>query len=75
MELIPKDMTQEGRKGLEGWLRTTWMPYWQRVPADLQQQFFDEIVEGYMESHPIDSEGLIHVPMVRLQVEAIKGPA
>jgi hypothetical protein len=49
--------------------------YWQRVPTDLQQQFFDEIVEGYVKSHPIDSEGLIHVPMVRLQVEAIKGPA
>ncbi len=75
LELIPKDMTQEGRKGLEGWLRTTWMPYWQRVPADLQQQFFDEIVEGYVKSHPIDSKGLVHVPMVRLQVEAIKGPA
>jgi hypothetical protein len=50
------------------------MPYWQRVPADLQQQFFDEIVEGCVKSHPIDFEGLIHVPMVRLQVEAINGP-
>jgi trans-aconitate 2-methyltransferase len=75
LELIPKDMTHEGRKGLEGWLRTTWMPYWQRVPTDLQQQFFDEIVEGYVKSHPIDSEGLIHLPMVRLQVEATTGPA
>jgi hypothetical protein len=46
-----------------------------RVLTDLQQQFFDEIVEGYVKCHRIDSEGLIHVPMVRLQIEAIKGPA
>ena len=52
----PKDMTHEGRKGLEGWLRTTWMPYWQRVPAELQQQFFDEIVDEYLKTHPIDSQ-------------------
>ena len=74
LELIPKDMTHEGRQGLDGWLRTTWMPYWQRVPADLQQQFLDEIVENYLQSHPMDAEGLIHIPMVRLEVEAIAGP-
>jgi hypothetical protein len=68
--LIPKDMTQEGRNGLEGWMRTTWMPYWQRVPADLQQQFLDAIIEEYLTLHPLDTEGLVHVPMARLQVEA-----
>ena len=31
LELVPKDMTHEGRKGLEGWLRTTWTPYSQRL--------------------------------------------
>ncbi len=74
LELIPKDMTHEGRKGLDGWLRTTWMPYWQRVPTDLQQQFLDEIVQEYLKSHSMDSDGLIHVPMVRLEIEAIKEP-
>jgi hypothetical protein len=35
VELIPKDMTHDGRAGLAGWLRTTWMPYLQRLPADV----------------------------------------
>jgi trans-aconitate 2-methyltransferase len=72
LELMPKDMTHEGRKGLEGWLRTTWMPYWQRVPTELQQQFFDEIVEEYLKSRPMDAKGLVHLPMVRLEVEAAR---
>jgi trans-aconitate 2-methyltransferase len=68
--LIPKDMTHAGREGLKGWLRTTWMPYWQRVPSDLQQQFIDEIVDEYLQGHPLDSNGLVHLPMVRLEIEA-----
>jgi len=73
LELIPKDMTQQGCQGLEGWLRTTWMPYWQRLPEDLQQPFLAEIVETYVRRHPLDAKGLVHVPMVRLQVEATTG--
>ena len=35
LELIPKDMTQEGREGLEGWLRAAWKPYWRSMdPCD-----------------------------------------
>jgi trans-aconitate 2-methyltransferase len=73
LALVPKDMTHEGRKGLDGWLRTTWMPYWQRVPTELQQQFFDEITDEYLKAHPIDSNGLVHLSMVRLEVEATTG--
>jgi trans-aconitate 2-methyltransferase len=66
-------MTHEGPKGLEGWLRTTWMPYWQRVPDDLQQLFLDEVVEAYLSSHPVPrGDRLIHMNMVRLEVEAAK---
>jgi len=50
----------EGRKGMEGWMRTTWMPYWQRVPTELQQQFFDEITDEYLKAHQGDFP-LIHV--------------
>jgi trans-aconitate 2-methyltransferase len=50
------------------------LPYWHRVPSDLQQQFLDEIVEDYLNSHPMDAEGRVHLPMVRLEVEAITGP-
>lgn len=73
LELIAKDMTQEGRHGLEGWFRTTWMPYWQRVPGPLQQAFVDEVIEKYVGAHPVDSKGLVHLPMFRLEVEAERG--
>jgi len=73
LELVPKDMTHEGPQGLEGWLRTTWMPYWHRVPAELQQQFLDDIVASYLTVCPTDAEDrLIHLKMVRLEVEATK---
>jgi trans-aconitate methyltransferase len=74
LELIPKDMAQQGPEGLEGWLRTTWMPYWQRVPTELQRPFLEAIVEEYVKRHPLDVKGLVHVPMVRLQVEAVARP-
>jgi trans-aconitate 2-methyltransferase len=73
LELAPKDMTHEGRQGLEGWLRTTWMPYWQRVPADRQQSFLDEIIDEYLMRHPMDAAGLVHLRMVRLELEATVG--
>ena len=65
-------MTHEGAAGLAGWLRTTWMPYWQRLPAELQQPFLDQIVEGYLATHPLDSNGLVHLSMVRLEIEAMR---
>ncbi len=46
------------------------MPYWERVPADLRQEFFGEIVEDYLSLYPLDSEGMVHVAMFRLEVEA-----
>ncbi|MBW1842158.1 MAG: methyltransferase domain-containing protein [Deltaproteobacteria bacterium] len=72
VELIEKDMTQEGPEGLSGWIRTTWLPYTQRVPEDERTAFTDEIVENYLKQYPLDAEGRAHVQMVRLEVEAKK---
>ena len=72
LELIPKDMTQEGREGLAGWIRTTWLPYTQRVPEQLQETFISEIVDSYIQTFPLDEQGKVHVKMVRLEVEATK---
>lgn len=72
VELIPKDMVQNGQEGLAGWIRTTWMPYTDRVPPDLRERFVSEIVEAYLKAHPMDAQGRAHVRMVRLEVEAKK---
>lgn len=72
VELIPKDMTHEGQAGLAGWIRTTWLPYTQQLPEPIREQFVTELVERYLEHHPLTEDGLTHVQMVRLEVEAEK---
>ncbi len=71
-ELLERDMAQEGKDGLASWVRTTWLPYTQRVPEERRDDFVSDIVERYVRSHPPDSDGLVHVQMSRLEVEATK---
>ncbi len=70
VELIPKDMKHEGKPGLEGWIRTTWLPYTERVPERRRGAFVEEIVARYLEKEPLDEDGVVHVAMMRLEVEA-----
>lgn len=70
VELVPKDMVHNGREGLAGWIRTTWLPFTQRVPEELRGRFVDELVNRYIERYPADEKGLVHVQMIRLEVEA-----
>jgi trans-aconitate methyltransferase len=70
VELIVKDMTHDGKLGLAGWIRTTWLPYTQRIPDEERDAFIAEIVEAYTRAHPLDAQGKVHVRMVRLEVEA-----
>jgi trans-aconitate methyltransferase len=37
LKLAPKDATYGGRDGFAAWLRTTWLPYTQRVPEKVGQ--------------------------------------
>ncbi len=72
IELIPKDMEQNGKSGLEGWIRTTWLPYTQRVPEEKRDLFIKTISTKYLERMPMDADGTVHVAMVRLEIEAEK---
>lgn len=72
LELVAKDMVHEGRDGLAGWVRTTWLPYTQRLPRHLREVFVKELVDAYLTGHPLDSAGRSHVRMIRLEVEAHK---
>ena len=53
-----------------GWLRTTWFPYTDRLPAELRDAFLDDVAAAYAAAHPPDADGVIRVRMVRLEVEA-----
>jgi trans-aconitate 2-methyltransferase len=71
-ELIDKDMTHMGLSKLVGWIRTTWLPYTQRIPENRREAFIEELACNYTNKYPQDKKGTIHVHMVRLEVEAIK---
>lgn len=71
IEMIPKDMTQNGIDGLSGWIRTTWLPYLERIPQELREEFIEELASRYIKNNPTDEKGLVHVGMVRLEVEAV----
>jgi trans-aconitate 2-methyltransferase len=72
LELLPKEMRQQGREGLAGWVRTTWLPYTERIPPDRREAFVSEVTGRYLLDHPPDGEGVVGVSMVRLEVEAVR---
>jgi len=72
IELFPKDMKHQGAEGLAGWVRTTWLPFTDKLPEAFKAKFVAEIVNRYLKDHPIDAEGMVHVGMTRLEVHAHK---
>jgi trans-aconitate methyltransferase len=72
IELLPRIMLQKGAEGLAGWIRTTWMPYTERVPAERREAFVREASERYIRAHPPDAQGTVAVEMVRLEVDAVR---
>ena len=73
IELLPRTMLQKGAEGLSGWIRTTWMPYTERVPEDRRDAFIQEATERYLDLHPPDAQGNVGVEMIRLEIDAVKG--
>jgi len=55
VEFIPKDMKFAEATGLAGWIRTTWLPYIQHLPKELQAKFIDELTQRYLKCSPPDT--------------------
>ena len=72
LKLAPKAVTYDGAAGLATWLNTTWLPFTQRVPENLREEFIVAVTQRYLAKHPPDVAGKIHVRMVRLEIEATK---
>jgi len=72
VRLAPKDAVYAGLDKFVAWLRTTWLPYVQRVPEELREEFIAAVATRYLARHPPDTDGNIHVRMVRLEIEAEK---
>lgn len=74
LELLARNMTHDGRAGLAGWIRTTWLPYTQRIPEELRESFIETVCSSYLAQAPLSADGTAHVAMVLLEVEAEKPP-
>jgi trans-aconitate 2-methyltransferase len=72
IELIPKDMVHQNQDGLEGWIRTTWLPYTEKIPEDKKPEFIHELASRYIKKFPPNDEGNIYIGMVRLEVDILK---
>jgi len=70
-ELTIDDIVLPGREGVEGFLRTTWLPITERIPEDLRTQFVGEISERHLEKRPLQ-EGMARIGAGVLLVEARK---
>jgi trans-aconitate methyltransferase len=72
LKMAPKDATYQGAEGLATWLRTTWLPFVQRVPENLRNEFIAAVTQRYVAKYPPDAAGKVLVRMVRLEIEAVK---
>ena len=72
VKLTPKDAVYQGRDRFVAWFRTTWLPYTQRVPENLRDDFVAAVTDRYLAKHPPDVGGRVRVRMVRLEIDAVK---
>jgi trans-aconitate methyltransferase len=74
VELVDKEMVFDDAALFAGWLRTTWLPYTQRVPESERDAFIRDVVQRYVLRHPQDRAGRVQVKMVRLEIDAARVP-
>ena len=72
VEAITTNMIFQGKEEFKGLIRTTWLPLFSSLPEDLHQELIDAITETYIECIPLDREGFLYMPIVKLEVEARK---
>ena len=70
--LAPKDAVYDGPEKFAAWFRTTWLPYTQRVPEALREEFIAAVTARFVARHPPDGAGQFHVRMVRLEIDAVR---
>jgi trans-aconitate 2-methyltransferase len=72
IERVHKDMRHSGPEALVGWMRSTWLPYLDRLPGAQRGVFVLEVIDRYLRQVPTDDAGCTHVDMVRLEVAAVR---
>jgi trans-aconitate methyltransferase len=72
VQLIPKKMIHETLNDFRGWILTTWFPYINRVPHNLQETFIETIIHTYLNATDQTPNKPIAIDMARMEVSAHK---
>jgi len=72
LELKPKVMVHKTRERFTGWLRTTWLPYFERIPPSLQEEFIETVVDTYIGATTANETGAVTTRMQRLEYMALR---
>ena len=70
IELIGKDMVYQSREDFAAWIRTTWLPHLRQLPEEIRPPFIDALIDRYLALSPVGTDGIFHIGMKRLEVEA-----
>ncbi|MBE0538314.1 MAG: methyltransferase domain-containing protein [Ignavibacterium sp.] len=72
IEIVEKDMQHKGKENLKGWIRTTWLPYTQRILEFKREEFIEEACTEFAQNFPADKNDVYHATAKRLIVSAKK---
>jgi len=72
LELIPKEMIHDSVEQFKGWIRTTWLPYLNRVPDSNQEMFIDQLIHEYLTVTGQLDNSTVMTKMIRLEFSACK---
>jgi trans-aconitate methyltransferase/RimJ/RimL family protein N-acetyltransferase len=72
IELVSKPMRLSDVAALEGWLRTTWMTYAERIPESERAEFVREWASRVAKDCALADDSALLMPMVNLEIEAEK---
>ncbi len=72
LDLVPKEMIHQNGEQFKGWVRTTWLPYLERVPVEMRSALIDELAGKYFKATGQSENGPVTTAMMRLEYSAKK---
>jgi len=70
VELVSSKSKHKGKRAMAGFIRTAVHPIVECIPEDLREEFILDLIDMYLEDHPMDEDGCIDMISMRLIVEA-----
>ena len=72
VKTIETEMVFDGKEEFKAFIRSSWLHFMAVIPEDLHADFIDDLAQIFLDMNPPTDDGLVHLPMITLEVEAIK---